>query len=242
MKTVSFLIVATGKYEVYVKPLIDSIKRNFKHKGFVNFFVFTDSKALLEPADEMLRDWSIKAFYVPFSEWPWSTLMRFHFFRTERAHISQSDYYYYIDADTLMTGEVNFNEIVGKSVAVQHCGFMQKRGTYETNPKSVTYVNHDEGTHYFGGGFWGFDFMNFWHMINECTYMVDKDQSNGITPVHNDESVINRYFIDHPPQRILTPSFHYPQSNIEKYKATWPEDYPCKILLLDKNHKEMRSI
>jgi histo-blood group ABO system transferase len=51
--------------------------------------------------------------------------------------------------------------------------------------------------------------------------------------VWHDESHFNRYMIDNPPTKILTPSYCYGESmNIP---------FPKKLLALNKNHSEFRS-
>ena len=50
--------------------------------------------------------------------------------------------------------------------------------------------------------------------------------------VWHDESHLNRYFIDHKPTTILTPSYCYPES--------WNLPYPKKLWFFDKNRKEFR--
>jgi len=63
----------------------------------------------------------------------------------------------------------------------------------------------------------------------------------GIVPVWHDESALNKYISMLHPSRVLSPSYHYPENN-EKIYSSWGENnYECKILLLDKNHKEIRS-
>lgn len=230
---VALLIVATGKYIDFLDGLINSAKQYFLNDEDVHFYVFTDFAGW---------DNSYATFrYVEHKQWPSSTLNRFHFFKKYEGSLKNNDYLFYIDVDTLFTAPVT-NEILSDRTAVQHCGFVSVRGSYETNPKSTSYVSPNEGTHYFGGGFWGFSNTEFWKFINKAIDMIDTDKTNGIIPVHNDESILNRYLIDNKPTLILSPSYHYPQSELPYYKKIWGGvDYECKILLLDKNHEEVRK-
>lgn len=227
---VALLIVATGKYIDFLDKLKYSADKYFLTDCDVYFNVFTDK--------EINRKYFHKVAHNP---WPSSTLNRFHFFKQYESELQGYDYLFYIDVDTLFTAQVT-NEILSDRTAVQHCGFVSVRGSYETNPKSMSYVAPNEGTHYFGGGFWGFSNTEFWKFINKAIDMIDTDKANGIVPVHNDESVLNRYLIDNKPTFILSPSYHYPQSELPYYKKIWGGvDYECKILLLDKNHEEVRK-
>jgi len=223
------LVVATNKYVKYLPGLIQSANQYFLNDCDVDVAVFSDQ--------EINRN----GFYeIEHRKWPHATLNRYHFFKQYESELQGYDYLFYIDVDTLFTAPVT-SEILSDRTAVQHCGFVNARGSYETNPKSTSYVAKNEGTHYFGGGFWGFSNTEFWKFIDKAVAMIDTDKANGIIPVHNDESVLNRYLIDNPPTLILSPSYHYPQSELPYYKKIWKRDYECKILLLDKNHEEVRK-
>jgi histo-blood group ABO system transferase len=227
---VALLIVATGKYVKYFNGLAQSANDYFLPDCDVDIAIFSDQE---------ISRWGVNK--VEHNPWPSSTLNRFHFFKQYESELQGYDYLFYIDVDTLFTAPVT-SEILSDRTAVQHCGFVSVRGSYETNHKSTSYVSPNEGTHYFGGGFWGFSNTEFWKFINKAIEMIDTDKANGIIPVHNDESVLNRYLIDNKPTLILSPSYHYPQSELLYYKKIWGGvDYECKILLLDKNHEEVRK-
>lgn len=244
MIKVALLIVATNKYTQFLPALLESVNRYFLCKSDVTVCIFTD-RWLEIPSPPAIplstRGLKIKAFTVDHKPWPYATLYRFHFFQKAEPELREYDYLFYIDADTIIKDHIVEGQILFPSVAVQHCGFVNRRGTYEERIGSVCAVSKNEGSVYFGGGFWGFNKDNFWTFIRQAVDMVNRDQRNGITPIHNDESVLNRYLIWVPPTVILPPSFHYPEGNIEYYKKMWPHDYECKILLLDKNHEEIRS-
>lgn len=225
---VNLLIVATGKYVKFVANLINSADTFFLNDcDNVEYHLFTDDMTYHE------------YHYIEHKPWPHSTLNRFHFFKKYEQYLD-ADYLFYIDVDTLFNAPVT-SEILSDRTAVKHCGFINVRGDYETNPKSTSYVSPKEGEYYFGGGFWGFSKVEFWKFINTAIEMIDTDKDNGIIPKNHDESVLNRYLIDNPPTLMLSPSYHYPQSELDYYKRIWGTDYECKILLLDKNHEEMRK-
>lgn len=234
---VALLIVATGKYDKFIGNILESAEKYFLKDYDVKYNLFISGNGISVPFTAITK---FKRHYVKHKEWPYATLNRYHFFKQYESELQGYDYLFYIDVDTLFTAPIT-SEILSDRTAVQHCGFVNVRGSYETNPKSTSYVAKNEGTHYFGGGFWGFSNTEFWKFINKAIEMIDTDKSNGIIPIHNDESVLNRYLIDNPPTLILSPSYHYPQSELPYYKKIWKRDYECKILLLDKNHEEVRK-
>lgn len=235
---IGLLIVATNKYTQFLPELIKSLDKHFLINEDVTYCIFTDKIETVFNENEQTKR-RLRVFKIDHMAWPGPTLYRFHFFESYKKSFNTFDYYFYIDADTLIKENISSEEIIGDRVGVQHCGFVNKRGSYEGRPTSVCYVGPNEGENYFGGGFWGFSNKEFWKFLKKGIEMIAIDASNGITPEWHDESVLNRYLIDNPPTKILTPSFHYPMN--KKNKKSWKEDYPCKILLLDKDHKEFRS-
>lgn len=242
MKKVNLLIIATAKYIDFLPDLINSAEKYFLKDCKVIYNVFTDRQ---NDVREMFKNSAISkkllTHEIDHYPWPYTTLYRYHFFKINFMEMKPSDYYFYIDADTLIKAKISSDDILGDRVGTQHCGYVGSRGTYETDPKSTSYVSTEEGKHYFGGGFWGFSFNEFVKLLDTATDMINADYENKIIPVWHDESVLNRYFIDNPPTKVLTPSYHYPESRIEHYQKRWPEKYECKILLLDKNHEEIRQ-
>lgn len=233
---VALLIVATGKYfDLFLEPLIRSAEEFFLKDCDVTYCVFSDSKTKWRPSKT--RPFSV--YPVKHAPWPHATLKRFHFFKEHKERL-HADYFCYVDVDTLFKGEIR-SDILSERTAVRHCGFIGKRGTYETRPESTACVGPNEGSRYYGGGFWCFSRDEFWKLVQKATWMIDTDEMNGVVPVYHDESVLNRYLIDNTPIKALSPSYHYPESKTEYYKNIWKRDYECKILLLDKNHEEVRS-
>lgn len=230
---VSILIVATNNYTQFLKGLLESINKCWTYDYKVH--IFTDR------AGEVIDQHEHKRVFVhgiEHREWPYATLYRFHFFKRYMNEI-KGDYVFYVDADTRFTGLVD--DILSDRVAVQHCGFVGERGSYERNPLSVAYVAPHEGTMYYGGGFYGFSKEEFLKFNAKMVEMVEADRKNEITPEHNDEAYMNRYFIDNPPTLVLSPSYHYPENHPYIYSKWGGADkYKCKLLLLNKNHNQIR--
>ena len=126
----------------------------------------------------------------------------------------------------IMTGEVD-DEILSDRVATQHPGYYSRRGTPETNPASSACIHDHEPMQYFCGGFNGGTSREYLKMSQHIMDNINSDLENNIIAIWHDESHINRYFIDHPPTKILSPSY------------CWAPGYglpfPNKIITLDKN-------
>ena len=221
---VGLLIVATGKYIQFVPPLIASAKKHFCNNHRVSYFVFTDQP--FETSENVYR------IEQPRLGWPYDTMQRYHVYYKNKDLFRDQDYLFATDADMLFVGNVG-DEILGELVATQHPGFVGKRGSYETNRRSLAYVAKFEGSQYFAGGFYGGTKNAVLKIFETNIRNIDSDLARGIIAVWHDESHWNRYCIDHPPTVILNPSYCYPES--------WTLPYPKKLLALDKNHAELQT-
>ena len=221
---VGLCIMATGRYDVYAQSLVESARPHFCTQSEVTYFVFTDGN--ISPANDVVK------IYQKRLGWPHDTLKRFKVYDTHRALLGEMDYLFALDADMRFVGSVG-EEILSDRVATQHPGFIGSRGTYETNPISTAYVGPKEGEIYFAGGFYGGSSEEFFKFIHHANEQIEKDEAKQFIAIWHDESHLNRYFIDHPPTRILSPAYCYPEN--------WRLPYPKKLLALDKNHAELRK-
>ncbi len=221
---VGLLIVATGKYDRFVDPLIESARKHFCTDQEVTYFVFTDGT--ISEGDDVVRVFQSRM------GWPYDTMMRNDVYNQHKELFSSQDYLYAVDADMLFVDTVG-TEIFGDRVATLHVGYIGTRGTYETDPDSLACVYPDEGEYYFAGGIFGGSREEFFKIIAETTSRIYDDLSHGIIAIWHDESHWNRYCIDHKPTVILSPSYCFPEGR--------HYNYPQKLLCLDKNHAEMRN-
>lgn len=226
MKKVGLLLICTNKYTRFLDQLIKSANQHFLKNQEVTYFVFTDQEI------EVATDREVVGIYVDHKEWPWMTLGRYKIFSKASEELSKLDYLYYCDVDMLFVGEVG-DEILGDRVATQHPGYYGSRGTPETRPESLACVYSYEQMQYFAGGFNGGTSQEYLKMARTISKNIDMDYSNGIIAIWHDESHMNRYFIDNPPTKILSPSYCYQESLYIPFEK--------KLLALDKNHTEMRG-
>lgn len=233
---VNLLIVCTGKYVQFLQALVKSADKFFLRGCEVTYCIFSDQT----PDVETKRKY--KVFKVEHKPFPFPTLHRFHFFKQHENKLPQCDHFFYVDVDALFVDFVS-SDVLGERVAVQHCGYVGERGTYETRPESMAYVAPNEGLRYYGGGLWCFSSSEFRRLTNWARMAIDIDSKNGIVPVWHDESVLNRWLVDNPPTNVLSPSYHYPENNPHIYSkwAAKGVSYKPVALMLDKNHKEIRT-
>ncbi len=221
---VGLCIMATGKYIKFVQPLISSARKHFCANHSVHYFVFTDQS--FATADDSIRIEQKRL------GWPHDTLMRFEVYAKQAELLEKMDYVFALDADMRFVGRVG-DEILADRVATRHPGFVGKRGTYETNPISTACVKQSEGRYYFAGGFYGGSREEFLKMARTVTGNIKKDLAKSFIAVWHDESHLNRYYIDNPPTKILSPAYCYPENR--------RLPYPKKLLALVKNHAQIRE-
>ena len=226
MTKIGLLIIATNKYTIFLQPLISGADTYFLSNHDVTYFIFTDHNI------EISTKRNIVQFVTEHKPWPWMTLGRYKIFSQQQDILSKMDYLYYCDADMLMVEGVG-DEILSDRVATQHPGYYTCRGTPETNPASSACVYSHEPMQYFAGGFNGGSSTEYLKMSQIIATNIDSDLNKGLIAVWHDESHLNRYFIDHPPTKILCPSYCWAQG--------YGLPFPKKIIALDKNNYEMRK-
>lgn len=222
---IGLLLIATGKYDRFVQPLVDSARKYFMKNHKLTFFLFTDS-------DKWNNQDDIVCTHKAHEPFPAPTLKRYETFHNNSNLFEEIDYLFYCDVDMLFVSEVG-DEILSDRVATIHPGFMGGRGTPETRKESLAYVAPHEFMRYFAGGFNGGKKEVFLEMSKILSENIKKDLENSIIAIWHDESHMNRYFVDNPPTLLLSPAYCYPES--------WNIPFQKKLLALDKNHEEVRS-
>lgn len=235
-KNIGLMFIATGKYDQFLQGIISSADNYFLTNQNVKYYIFTDKDVNIQTN----RKYEIiKIEHKPF---PFATLDRFKHFTNNSEKLEKEDYLYYCDVDSLFKESIN-EEILGNLVSVQHCGYYkQNNAPFETNINSKAFVSPEKRIKYFGGGFSGGKSSSYLKLAKICYDAIEEDLSKNIIAIWHDESHINKYFSENIPEIILSPEFHYPQSNIDYYRKKWGnENFTAKILLLDKNHSEIRK-
>jgi histo-blood group ABO system transferase len=224
---VGLLVMATGKYTIFLQNLFESAQKYFLPGCEVTYFVFTDGEVPTIP--------NVVKIHQERLGWPHDTMMRFKVYYEARAHYRDIDYLFACDADMLFVDTVG-NEILGDRVATRHPGFClpgMRHDDYEKNPLSTACIPNGQGDYYFAGGFYGGITPEFLKICQICTEHIMEDLSHNYIAIWHDESHLNRYFFDNKPTTILSPSYCYPD--------IWRLPFPKKLLALTKNHKEFQT-
>mmetsp|Transcript_17794 Transcript_17794/g.58536 ORF Transcript_17794/g.58536 Transcript_17794/m.58536 type:complete len:589 (-) Transcript_17794:228-1994(-) len=107
------------------------------------------------------------------------------------------------------------------------------RAVYEKREESTAGMRAGEGRHYFAGGFYGGRSQKVLEMLKELVKRTNQDLEEDIVAIFHDESQINRYWFDHPPQVKLSCSYLYPEPTPE---ACWSRDANTDDCVRDEGH------
>lgn len=227
--SIGVITVATGRYyEKFIPDLKKSIDLFLKIEGHnINFYCFTDH-------EEITSD--ITKFPARYIGWPFDTLLRYAMIKDKLPELMKNDYLLYVDSDMELVAAVNPEIFTGSLIAVQHPGFINKKGligTYEIEPDESSYVPPENRKTYFQGCFWGGQSVNFKKMILSLSDLVDQDLVKGLVPVWHDESYLNAY-LSKESVVTLPPSYAYPEGAQFDFKPV--------VLHKNKPHNQIRAI
>ncbi len=228
--TISLLLIATGKYDIFLQSLIDSVDQYFFRNDHVNIYLFTDKKQELTRTDRI----SITFIPIEHKPFPFSTLYRYKYF-DEAKDLIKGEYVFYCDVDMKFVAPVG-REILGDIVCVKHPGFYRGGwGSTGCTRRSLAYLpvalQHD----YMAGGFQGGRRGVYLDACNMLSARIADDEKRGVMAEWHDETHFNWYLkmvMKHP--KVLDPSYCYPES--------WTGlPFKRRILALDKDHDKLRS-
>jgi hypothetical protein len=211
MKKVTLNLIATNNYTVFLGDIIESARSMFVSDCELMFIVYTNSDQEFDSPD-------IKKVHIDNEPWPMPTLKRFHYFISAKKEILESDFSFYIDVDSIFRKPLTLSDMIKSDIGLigtLHPGFVlvetwNPLGTPELNPRSRAFIEVGKNKHYFCGGFFGGDSNSFIKMSEKIKENIDLDLNDGIIAIWHDESHINRYFMDNPPDSILGVGFSCP--------------------------------
>jgi len=226
--TIGIILISTGNYHTFIRPLLTSIEKFFLTNRNKKIFLFTDSS---EKYDAV----SIPVQHLPF---PYPTLFRYKYISEYKDVLSSTDYLFYLDVDSLVVDYVG-EEILGEIVAVHHPYFQPNkeagRYPFERRAESLAYV--EKGIGYYCGGFQGGKSNRYLQASKILNYNITDDLERNLIAEWHDESHWNKYLADNPPTTILDASYMVPQ---ESQKEPMFKQLKPKILALQKNHAQIR--
>lgn len=231
---IAFVTIATNRYVSMAQKLIDSIDVHaFPSDPNVEVTTLCFTNA---PREFAARP-HVKTFRINHIPFPLISLMRYQYYAEQTNIFATYDYVYHIDCDMVMVDKID-EEILGDRVCVLHPGFPSLNLSPDSLPfdrtdQMAASVPYGQGKAYFQNCLQGGKAAIFGAMCIDLRERIEADLKKNYVALWHDESYMNRYMVDHPPDVILTPIYAQPQS--------WPSFGPTKIIHTDKNHTQIRS-
>ncbi len=235
---IGICLISTGKYGIFLQPLIDGIEKYFFVNNKIEIYLFTDRQHDLRHSDR-ISVVNIPTEHKPF---PWPTIKRFQFF-ADAAHLINTSYLFYLDVDMAITGFVDKEILPGEDnqglVATLHPGFYNGGGSWGDNKDSLSYTLPDLRKKYYAGGFQGGETNSY---LDACRMMANNiadDERRGVQAEWHDETHLNQYLSTRTP-KTLTPEYCMVEE--ESARLAWGiNHFVPKIVALKKNHEEIRN-
>lgn len=237
-KTIGILLISTGKYHIFLQPLIDGIDKYF-FKGYnIEVYLFTDRNNELRHSSR-INIVQIPTEHKPF---PYPTLKRYEFF-SKAADIIKSGWLFYLDVDMAIISDVG-EEILPDGindeglVATLHPGFYKGGGSWCTDENSLAYTPVECRKKYYAGGFQGGVTESYLNLCKSLSHNISEDEKKGVMAEWHDESHFNAYMGSKTPKTLLPEYCMVEQENL---RVLWGiNDFVPKIIALSKDHKKLR--
>lgn len=198
---IAMMYICTGKYELFWDEYYRTSEKYFYPDCKKHYFVFTESKRVMS---QKLNN--VTFVYQARVGWPYDTLLRFHWFSMVQDQISQFDYCYYCNANTVFLKKVTPDVIPFPTEEkplllwchTQHYDHYSSNDiTTEKNPASTAYVGENVPCRAHGGSFFGGTGKGFLKLTLDLRNNVQVDLNNGIIAVWHDQSHLIKYGSEH---------------------------------------------
>lgn len=234
---IGLLIIATGKYKMFLADLIKSADKFFFTKDssdIVHYYLFVD-----ETIEILSSSRSVTQIIIDHNPWPFSTLCRYHHFVNHKHQFDNLDYIYYIDSDMYFVDHVD-SEILSDIVCVEHPWFPDRDPinndiTIEHNTQSTSHIPKHIKFQYMQNAFFGGNKNCILNMFEFLANQIDIDYQRGIIARWHDESHANKFYIAYA-TKILDRSYCY------DYRSPLCSSLTPKIVSIIKDDTEMRSV
>lgn len=227
---IAILYIGTGRYTVFWKDFYKSCEKFFAKGIEKQYFFFTDSK------DFFKNNGNLTIVPIENYGWPLIACHRYKILNMIKNQLKDFDCTFFFNGNMEFIKKVSLEELLpteeeGGIIAPLHSVNKKNRGDslpFERNPKSQAYVPYGTEHKYYHSGLLGGLIPQFLEMCNACEKMTDIDLSNNIIPTVHDESIFNKYILNHKYKEISN-NYIFPPDG----KPFW-KFFPVKIIQRDK--------
>jgi len=210
--TIGIAMVCTNSYFVLGLRFVKRFVRHYTGNAKLKFHLFTDT----DPTP-YLPNIDVVHFNTQHACWQDGAESKFE--NILRLKDSECEYLYFFDADTNIVNDFNETWFIGDLVGGEHFANdnrMKDVKDYDRNPKSTSYIPYDTPLPqiYYLGAFFGGRKDT---IIDICKILIHAQRQNEMIshePVWNDESYLNHYFHNNPPQlTVMFKNFEFVTSD-----------------------------
>ena len=197
---IGILYIGIGPYYLLWEDFFRSAEKYLFPRQDKIFYLFTDQEVIPPPFGKdpvrVLRQEDLGGYR--------NTLYRFHMFWKYREALSECDYLFFFNGDTVFKRPVAWEELLPSAEEgfltglSWHIYFVKRPDEfpYDRNPESAAYIPDGQGTYYYQGGLNGGRTAEYLALTEACMRMVEHDQEKGLVAKVNDESHLNKYLLD----------------------------------------------
>lgn len=235
---IGILLIATRKYKVFIKPLLEQIDKFFLPKEELTIFLFTDEEFVYNEHD---YDFTVRQRRIPPYKFPEATIYRYKTFDKHSEDLKECSHLFYLDVDMEIVAPIGSEFLVDGLLAVKHPGTYatDRWGSPNTSEESTAWFPAVYRKHYGCGGVNGGKAEHFLEMCKVLAENIEEDERNGVMAEWHDETHANKYWSYIKPELVtmLSPSYCIPG----KYKEAWGlAEFESKIVAIDKDHQQIR--
>ncbi|XP_053137582.1 N-acetyllactosaminide alpha-1,3-galactosyltransferase-like isoform X2 [Hemicordylus capensis] len=234
--TVGLTVFAIGKYlDKYLKNFLVSANTFFMPGHNVIFYIMVDNVSRV-PQFELGPLRKLRIFQVSKEQrWQDVSMMRMKtiadLVESQIAH--EVDFLFCMDVDQVFQSSYGV-ETLDESVAQIQAWFYKAEKedfTYERRPESAAYISYEEGDYYYHGAVFGGTPLHVLNLTRKCYEGIREDKKQNLEAVWHDESHLNKYYLLHKPNKVLSPEYCWDYNiggshEIKKIKLSWmPKEY-----------------
>ena len=228
--------IATGRYLHFWEDLVKSCAENFVNFENIQWVLLTDRQEELSDEVANLLGIKLSTEFVPHSDWPLPTLLRYQYLLSFQNLIT-APRIFYMDADMKAVSRISRKDLDAffspdEMTLVLHPGYFRQGnlpffkfprlvlsdirlrakfgglGGWETNKRSLAFVDRRKRKNYFCGGIWGGPRTSFIEFLSTLSERVQADLDSGFIAKFHDESHLN-WFAANFSFRTESPSWCY---------------------------------
>jgi histo-blood group ABO system transferase len=229
-------LIATGKYDVFLGPFIESVNKFFMTGHEVSVVVFSDKDLNIESTDRV----KIKVIKIEHKPFPYASLLRYKHFDDNAESFDDCTHVFYSDVDMLFVDHVGEEILNIGLTCTLHPGFYKGGwGSQNVDKRSNAYLPKQYWNNYCAGGFQGGAKDEFLSACQVLNIRISVDENNGVLAEWHDESHWNWYLKTHIVNILmLSSAYCYPEA---EWFTRLQHNFKPKLVALEKNHKKIRS-